>query len=34
MPPPLLGQHNVEVLKNWLGMSDQAIDELKREKVL
>jgi formyl-CoA transferase len=34
MPPPLLGQHNVEVLKNWLGMSDPAIDELKREKVL
>ena len=34
MPPPLLGQHNVEVLKNWLGMSAEAIDELKREKVL
>jgi len=34
MPPPLLGQHSVEILKNWLGMSDQTIDELKREKVL
>jgi formyl-CoA transferase len=33
-PPPLLGQHNEEVLKNWLGMSAAAIDELKKEKIL
>jgi len=33
-PPPLLGEHNEEVLKNWLGMSAGAIDELKREKVI
>jgi formyl-CoA transferase len=33
-PPPLLGEHNEEVLKNWLGMSAAAIDELKKEKIL
>jgi len=34
MPPPLLGEHNSEILKNWLGMSAVAIDELKREKII
>ena len=34
MPPPLLGEHNSKILKNWLGMSADAIDELKREKVI
>lgn len=34
MPPPLLGEHNSEILKNWLGMSAGAIDELKREKII
>jgi formyl-CoA transferase len=34
IPPPLLGEHNVDVLKSWLGMSADAIDELKREKVI
>ncbi len=24
MPPPLLGEHNGEILKSWLGMSDEA----------
>jgi crotonobetainyl-CoA:carnitine CoA-transferase CaiB-like acyl-CoA transferase len=33
-PPPLLGEHNEEVLKNWLGMGAAAIAELKREKIL
>ena len=33
-PPPLLGQHNEEVLRNWLGMSAEAIDELKKENIL
>jgi glutaryl-CoA transferase len=33
-PPPLLGEHNGEILKNWLGMSTEAIDELKREKII
>ncbi len=34
MPPPLLGEHNSEILENWLGMSTDAIEKLKREKVL
>ncbi|HVO95070.1 MAG TPA: CoA transferase [Terriglobales bacterium] len=34
LPPPLLGEHNGEILKDWLGMSDEAIDELKSEKIL
>jgi crotonobetainyl-CoA:carnitine CoA-transferase CaiB-like acyl-CoA transferase len=34
MPPPLLGEHNREILTTWLGMSAAAIDELKKEKVL
>jgi glutaryl-CoA transferase len=34
MPPPLLGEHNSEILKNWLGMSSEAIEELKREKII
>jgi glutaryl-CoA transferase len=34
MPPPLLGEHNGEILKNWLGMSSEAIEELKREKII
>ena len=34
MPPPLLGEHNVEILTTWLGMSADAVDELKREKVI
>lgn len=33
-PPPLLGQHNEEVLESWLGMSAEAIAELKREKII
>jgi formyl-CoA transferase len=34
MPPPLLGEHNSEILKNWLGMNAEAIEELKREKII
>jgi formyl-CoA transferase len=34
MPPPLLGEHNSEILKNWLGMNVEAIEELKREKII
>jgi formyl-CoA transferase len=34
MPPPRLGEHNDEVLKSWLGMSAEAIEELKKAKVL
>jgi formyl-CoA transferase len=31
LPPPLLGQHTDEVLKTWLGMTDEAIEDLKRK---
>ena len=34
LPPPLLGQHNTEILKSWLGMDAEAIEELKREKII
>jgi formyl-CoA transferase len=34
LPPPLLGEHNSEILKNWLGMNAGEIDELKREKII
>lgn len=33
-PPPLLGEHNEAVLKDWLGMSAAKIDELKRDKII
>jgi crotonobetainyl-CoA:carnitine CoA-transferase CaiB-like acyl-CoA transferase len=28
--PPLLGEHTGEVLADWLGYSDDAVDQLKR----
>jgi CoA:oxalate CoA-transferase len=34
LPPPLLGQHSGEILKTWLGMSNEAIEDLKRKNVL
>jgi formyl-CoA transferase len=34
LPPPLLGEHNRQVLKGWLDMSDEAIEELKRKKIV
>jgi formyl-CoA transferase len=34
LPPPLLGQHNEEVLESWLGMNDKEISELKRKTVI
>ena len=34
MPPPLLGEHNDEILESWLGLSADSIDELKKEKVI
>lgn len=33
-PPPLLGQHNKQILKELLGCSEEEIDELKREGVI
>jgi formyl-CoA transferase len=34
LPPPLLGQHSGEILKTWLGMSNEAIEDLKRKNIL
>ncbi len=34
LPPPLLGQHTEEILKGWLGLSDEEIVGLKRENVI
>lgn len=34
LPPPLLGEHNRQVLKEWLDMSDEAIEELERKNVV
>ena len=33
LPPPLLGQHNEEVLESWLGMGSEEINELKKNNV-
>ena len=34
LPPPLLGEHNREILKTWLDMSDEAIEELERKSLV
>lgn len=34
LPPPLLGQHTDEILKEWLGLDDGEIADLRREKVI
>jgi CoA:oxalate CoA-transferase len=33
-PSPRLGEHNAEVLREWLGLSEDEIDELQREEVV
>jgi CoA:oxalate CoA-transferase len=33
-PSPRLGEHNAEVLREWLGLSDDEIDELTRTEVI
>lgn len=33
-PPPLLGEHNEAVLKDWLGMNATKIDQFKRDKII
>jgi CoA:oxalate CoA-transferase len=34
LPPPSIGQHSDEVLRDWLGMSGDRLDALKRAKVI
>jgi len=34
LPPPLLGEHNDEVLASWLRMNDKDIAELRRKKII
>ena len=33
-PAPLLGQHSAEVLKDWLGMSEDQVAALRAEKII
>jgi formyl-CoA transferase len=33
-PAPLLGEHNTAVLGEWLGMSKDDVEKLKRDRVL
>ncbi|OGA12163.1 MAG: hypothetical protein A2W68_13140 [Betaproteobacteria bacterium RIFCSPLOWO2_02_64_14] len=34
IPAPLLGQHSAEVLRDWLGMSEDQVSALKAEKII
>jgi crotonobetainyl-CoA:carnitine CoA-transferase CaiB-like acyl-CoA transferase len=34
LPPPLLGEHNDDVLSSWLGMTEKEINQLKEKKVI
>jgi crotonobetainyl-CoA:carnitine CoA-transferase CaiB-like acyl-CoA transferase len=34
LPPPLLGEHNDDVLSSWLGMQSEAIDQLRKKSVI
>ncbi len=34
LPPPVLGQHSEEVLRLWLAMPEERIQELKRKKII
>jgi formyl-CoA transferase len=33
-PSPLLGEHNAEVLKSWLGMSAKEVEALSKDGVV
>lgn len=34
LPPPMLGQHSVEILNNWLELDDKAIEELINQGIV
>jgi crotonobetainyl-CoA:carnitine CoA-transferase CaiB-like acyl-CoA transferase len=34
LPPPLLGEHNDDVLSSWLGIKAEEIDQLKKKSVI
>jgi crotonobetainyl-CoA:carnitine CoA-transferase CaiB-like acyl-CoA transferase len=34
LPPPRLGEHTAEVLRSWLKMSTEAIEEMKRQSIV
>ena len=34
IPPPLLGQHTAEVLRDWLGLDNGAVTALVEQRVL
>jgi crotonobetainyl-CoA:carnitine CoA-transferase CaiB-like acyl-CoA transferase len=34
IPPPLLGQHNREILRDWIAMTSEEINELQRKNVI
>jgi formyl-CoA transferase len=34
LPPPLLGEHSLDVLGNWLGMTAAQTEELQRKKIV
>jgi crotonobetainyl-CoA:carnitine CoA-transferase CaiB-like acyl-CoA transferase len=34
LPPPLLGEHNDDVLSSWLGMKTEEINQLKKKSVI
>jgi crotonobetainyl-CoA:carnitine CoA-transferase CaiB-like acyl-CoA transferase len=33
-PAPMLGEHNAEILKSWLGFDDEQVSDLVRERIL
>jgi crotonobetainyl-CoA:carnitine CoA-transferase CaiB-like acyl-CoA transferase len=34
LPPPLLGQHTAQILRDWIGLGSEELDELQRKKVI
>jgi crotonobetainyl-CoA:carnitine CoA-transferase CaiB-like acyl-CoA transferase len=34
LPPPLLGEHTAQILRDWIGLGSEELDELQRKKVI